>query len=413
MSAAVQDRDYDPTRDHDAAARIWAEVGWLPGTDTRQLDAFLAAANHVLVSDVAGQPECLVMAAHGTIRHQAEDLTFAGITGVTTSRVARKLGLARRLVAALLARAAEAGALVAGLGMFEQGFYDQVGFGTCAYGNWVGFDPAHLRVDRPFGVPCRLGVDDWAACHAARLARHRGHGSISFDSAEVTHGDLVEHEHGFGLGYRDGDGALTHAFWAGAAPGEHGPYEVHWTAWQTPDQLLELLALLHGLGDQVRLVKLLEPAGVQLQDLVDKPFRALMVTAKGSYETRIECCAETQLRILDVPGCLARTHLRGVDLRFNLVLTDPVTPHLPPDAAWRGAPGEWRVTLGPDCTAEPGSEPALPTLRAPVGAFSRLWMGVRPATGLAVTDDLSGPDELLDELDHAFRLPAPAFDWPF
>ena len=46
-------------------------------------------------------------------------------------------------------------------------------------------------------------------------------------------------------------------------------------------------------------------------------------------------------------------------------------------------------------------------LRASIGALSRLWFGVRPATGLAVTDDLAGPPELLEALDRALVLPPP------
>ena len=47
------------------------------------------------------------------------------------------------------------------------------------------------------------------------------------------------------------------------------------------------------------------------------------------------------------------------------------------------------------------------------GAFTRLWLGVRPATGLAITDDLHGPDDLLDALDERLRLPEPVADWAF
>ena len=39
--------------------------------------------------------------------------------------------------------------------------------------------------------------------------------------------------------------------------------------------------------------------------------------------------------------------------------------------------------------------------------------GVRPATGLAVTDDLEAPRNLLEALDDAFRLPEPVRDWDF
>jgi len=38
---------------------------------------------------------------------------------------------------------------------------------------------------------------------------------------------------------------------------------------------------------------------------------------------------------------------------------------------------------------------------------------VRPATGLAVTDELEGPQELLEELAWVLRLPDPKPDWDF
>ena len=55
----------------------------------------------------------------------------------------------------------------------------------------------------------------------------------------------------------------------------------------------------------------------------------------------------------------------------------------------------------------------MPTLTASVGAFTRLWLGVRPATGLAVTDDLDGLPELLSALDEILRLPVPNIGWEF
>ena len=75
--------------------------------------------------------------------------------------------------------------------------------------------------------------------------------------------------------------------------------------------------------------------------------------------------------------------------------------------------GDYIVTLGRSSGAETGSHDTLPTLKASVGAFTRLWLGVRPATGLAVTDELKGPEGLLRELDWALRLPEPNLDWDF
>ena len=72
-----------------------------------------------------------------------------------------------------------------------------------------------------------------------------------------------------------------------------------------------------------------------------------------------------------------------------------------------------RCTLGPASSAEPGVDAGRPTLTASAGAFTRLWLGVRPATRLTVTDALAGPPELLEKLDYALRLPDPKPDWDF
>ena len=75
--------------------------------------------------------------------------------------------------------------------------------------------------------------------------------------------------------------------------------------------------------------------------------------------------------------------------------------------------GEYIVTLSPESSARPGTDPGLPTLAASVGAFTRMWLGVRPASGLAYTDDLSGPPELLSRLDRVVSLPQPKTEWDF
>ena len=100
-------------------------------------------------------------------------------------------------------------------------------------------------------------------------------------------------------------------------------------------------------------------------------------------------------------------------MRFNLALHDPIERFLDEGAPWRGISGDYVVALGPHSGAELGRDETLPTLTCSVGAFTRLWLGVRPATGLAVTDELEGPEELLRELDGVLRLPEPKLDWDF
>ena len=97
---------------------------------------------------------------------------------------------------------------------------------------------------------------------------------------------------------------------------------------------------------------------------------------------------------------------------FNLRLSDPVEEQLGDDRRWRGAAGEYIVTLGEECSAQRGRSTGLRTLSASVGAFSRLWLGVRSASSIAVTDDLRGDGALLRRLDRALRSP-PHFGWPF
>jgi len=48
-----------------------------------------------------------------------------------------------------------------------------------------------------------------------------------------------------------------------------------------------------------------------------------------------------------------------------------------------------------------------------VGAFTRLWFGVRSPSVLAVSDRVEATPGLLDELDEAMRLPKPVAGWPF
>lgn len=406
-------RNYDPERDRAAVLRIWQETGWVrPGKE--ELAGIALACGRSLVAELDGAAECMVHTAPGTMRYLDQELPFSGVTAVATSRVARWQGLARRLTALAVALDAAEGALLSGLGMFEQGFYNRLGFGTGPYEHFVGFDPIHLDVPGKARVPRRLGLDDWALVHAARLARRRGHGALNFFPPEMTRMEIVEHEDSFGLGYCDGpQGELTHHIWFTTRSVEHGPYGIMWMTFQNVEQFRELLALLKGLGDQVRLVRMREPAGIQMQDLLLHPFRTRHATRGSEMESYMRAAAYWQVRICDLAGCLARTHLPSGEVRFNLRLSDPIPAYLEESAPWRGVAGEYVVTLGAESSARPGTDPRLPTLAASVGAFTRMWLGVRPASGLAYTDELAGPPELLARLDDVLCLPQPRMEWDF
>ncbi|MHC4429658.1 MAG: hypothetical protein ACYS0D_13795, partial [Planctomycetota bacterium] len=133
----------------------------------------------------------------------------------------------------------------------------------------------------------------------------------------------------------------------------------------------------------------------------------------SEFEQRNWSLAEWQMRICDVPGCLSRTRVRGDEFRFNLRLSDPIERFLDAGAPWRGVAGDYVVTLGPTSGAESGGDSSLPVLETTVNAFTRLWLGVCPASGLAITDQFCAPASLVEQLDEVLCLPSPKPDWRF
>ena len=410
----MRTRPYNPETDYDAVARIWQEIGWVErGNDDQQegLRCFITDYQG-LVAEINGSAECYVATGPGTMRYLENELALSAVAAVATSHVARRQGLARRLTAAAVAHAAVDGALVSGLGVFDQGFYNKLGYGTGVYENWYALDPAHLRVPVNARPPRRVTKDDWEAMHRARHRRLRGHGSCTIEAPAATRSEAMWASNGFGLGYNDGpNGELTHYVWFSSKDLENGPLNAWWMAYENLDQFMELMAVIASLGDQIHLVRMREPAQIQLQDLIDQPFRRNRISEKSNYESRNRSAAYMQFRICDLPACLAATKLEGDAVRFNLRLSDPIEGLLDDSSPWRGVAGDYVVELGPESGAEPGLADTLPILEASIGAFTRLWLGVRPPPGLAATDDLAGPEELLVDLSRILRLPPPKSDW--
>ena len=296
--------------------------------------------------------------------------------------------------------------------MFEQGFYDRLGFGSGAYSRLIKFDPATLAIDRRFRPPKRLTKENWRDVHHAMHERLRGHGGCVLHAPEIIRGELEFTRNPIGLGYYDG-GTLSHFIWGGIE-GEHGPYLIWWYAYRTPEQLLELLALIRSLGDQVALVGMEEPADIQFQDILEAPFRNRRLSEGSKYAGSHRTQAWWQARMLDVPKCLAKTYLDTEDVAFNLELRDPIAEHVEAGCNWRGVAGDYVVTLGEQSSARGGRDASLPTLRASVGAFTRVWLGVGRPSVLARTDDLDGEPSLLADLDRALRLlPQPHIGWDY
>lgn len=408
---------YNHDRDKAAALRIWHECGWADATsehDAKLLDRWVAFQRS-WVGRLNGDVECMVQAADATVQHLDEPLPLAGITAVTVSRVARKQRLASRVTAHAIAHEARAGKLVAALGIFDQGYYDRLGFGTGAYEHELRFDPRTLRVPLPKRPPVRLGLDDFEELHRCRVDRAKQHGYVSLDHPGMTETHAMEKKSAYGLGFRDDNGTLTHYLYLKPAELEFGPDRVQHLVWSDRDQLLELLGVIKSFEDQVHMVCMIEPPGVQMQALLDEPHRRSEPSyGEGKWKKGILAGAWSQWRVLDVPGCLARTHLKCEPLRFNLSLIDPIQKHLGADSPWQGVGGDYVVTLGETSSAAPGANAALPTLSTTVNTFTRLWLGVCSATGLSITDGLQADGDLTHALDRAFAaVPTPRWDWSF
>jgi hypothetical protein len=403
-------RAYRPD-DLPGVLRVQREVGWIDDSDEKA-DAvgWIIDAGFAEVGEVAGEVECVVHRSTGTLRHQDTDLTLCAVTAVVTSLVGRKLGLASRLTARAVAGAAEDGAAVAALGMFEQGFYDRVGFGSGPYEHRLTIDPARLDVPVPYRSPERLTAEHAEEIHAALAARARAHGGIVLDQPDLVRADLALTEHLRGLGYRDDTGTLTHCLVA-SLPDEHGPLTVRALAYQDAHQLLELLRLLQELADQLASVRIIEPPEVQLTDLVRQPLGALDHAGTGLHGAKLEAFPWWQARIVDLPACVGALRGVGDPVRCNLVLHDPAADLL--DGPWRGIGGTYTLTVDDPSSIEPGPTDGLPTLTASVGALTRWWLGVASATRLSAGDALDGPPDLLAALDQAVRLPTPFPGWDF
>jgi predicted acetyltransferase len=400
----IEARAFEANRDMSAVARIWNETRWIDDNERHRtaLSAFLSDGAEVGLMN--GEAECLVHRTSGRIVYDEVPLPLCAITAVTTSHIGRKQRLASTLTARAIRHGVESGAAVAILGMFEQGFYDRLGFGTGSPVGIASFDPASLRVGHiPYRTPERLTSDDSVEMMTALRNRLPHHGMVSLDAPRLMEAELGFAENQFSLGYRDG-GRLTH-FLAGSLKEENGPFAINVMSYETGEQLMELLRLLRELGDQIHTVRMAEPPQVQIQALIDTPMRQRSRSLKTDHETVTRALTWWQLRVLDVPTVVAARQWPGDPFEFDLVVTDPIGEFV--DDGWSGVGGPYAVSVGRSSSARPAEPSGRALLRCSVAAFSRLWFGVRSASSLVLTDDFEAPPELTAQLDRALTLPVP------
>ena len=128
-------------------------------------------------------------------------------------------------------------------------------------------------------------------------------------------------------------------------------------------------------------------------------------------EQRVVSIAYHQLRLLDVVKAVSAVSLPGVEIDFNLTLTDPAEKYLESDSAWRGCGGDYTVSIGERSSCRSGHDKGLPLVTADVGTFTRMWSGILSPLALAVSTRLAAPRDLLKRLDQAYNYPQPSPDW--
>ena len=405
-------RPYDP-KDLDHCLRIFREIGWMDGKDADK-EVFEACTSEAssLVAELNGEVEVFVVTRAGKCRYLEDDILLSGVTGVATSRVARQQGLATKVTVRAIEESAKNGAAVSMLGMFDQGYYDKFGYGTTTYYRISTFDPVHLKVPRLTRSPKRLSKEDAEAMHNCRRQRKRYHGGCILDGVGETRATTIGQEHGFGLGFEDNAGALTHFLWI-KPKGEHGPYSVWFTGWETHEQFIELLSVLKSLSDQVHGIRMADPPRLQLQDFLSRPLATFAARKGGDFDSDVISQVWMQCRILDLPVCIGAMKLCGASVAFNLTLTDPIEQYLPKDSAWKGIGGNWVIRLGEESSATRGTDNSLPTALGTVNDLSRIWFGSSTAESVSVTGSFRADPELMRAIDNIVRIPTPEVDGDF
>jgi len=208
------------------------------------------------------------------------------------------------------------------------------------------------------------------------------------------------------------DGVLSH-FLLGTLKGEHGPLRLEMFVYQNSDQLLELLALLKTLSDQVRIVEMASPLGITMQEFLEFPMRHREVTEGSKYENSTIAYSFFQARILRLEECVSAAKFEGSGVKFNLHLDDPITKYLESEDSFKGCAGDFSVELGQKSSVNDIQDSNLPSLSCSINTFTRLWSGARSASSLVATDGMQADPGLVEKLDRLIRFQELKTDWDF
>lgn len=406
-------RNYNREKDQKAIHQMWLECGWIDDEekDKKALDIFISTSRSKVVESEE-KAECLIVTSPGQMQYGQENLSLAAVSSVTVSRVLRKQGAAPRLLASMIRDEIEKGTAVAGLGMFEQGFYNRIGFGTMGYEKWYSFDPAKLKIYKKGGIPVKINPEDYKEAKECYANGAKHHGYVTLAPPELFQAEMMWSKKGFGLGFKT-EGILSHYIWMGTDNAENGPYEVHWMAYRNWDQFLELMGIIKSLEEQVRTIRMKEPPFIQLQDFIEKPFQLQTITGKSKFESRIKAIAYQQLRICNLKSCIEAVHTEKPEYSFNLTLWDPINNYLDKDNQIENCQGEFTVTIGSRSSIKQGHSTNLPLVKGSINGFTRLWIGVLPAETIGLVEDMEIDESLQAKLTGTFYNPNARSDWDY
>ena len=403
-------RKYQPKKHKESVRRIWREIGWMSKENYDAMDIEIENSE-TIVKEINGEAETLVSSVMGNYNYNGTNLNLSAIIAVTTSLVARKKGYAGKLTAQKIAEDVKSGAEICGLGMFEQGYYDRLGFGSIGYQNWIQFCPENLNLKINRKVPKRYSVDDYIKIHESRIKRIKKHGALDLPEHITRAGLKFNEKKSLALGYENDKGDISHHLLLRDANSSHGPMFVDWMAYRNYDQFIELIGLLKSFEDQIFAIKMPEPPLMQFQDFLDKPFRNYRKTDKSKYRSFNKAQATHQFRIVNLFKCIEKTVIKE-NVKFNLILHDPIEEFLN-NNDWKGISGNYILDLGKRSAAKKGYSEKLSTLECDVNNFTRMWLGVLPASVLQIYENFDCDEKLIKKLDDVFNFHKPCIDWGF
>ncbi|TYB30627.1 MAG: GNAT family N-acetyltransferase [Candidatus Mcinerneyibacterium aminivorans] len=406
-------RKYQHKKDFENCFRIWNECGWVGKDDKEAMELELKKLGGI-VAEIDNQVESLVVSTEGDIKYLNENLGLSVVTGVTTSLIARKKGIASKLTAKKLADDADKGMAVSGLTIFEQGFYNKLGFSSIGYHHYLKFTPESLNIRIKNKNYRRFSIDDYKKIHKSKTHRKRLHGSCNLPEVYTRAELKYKSDEILILGFAD-DNEIKHHICLRGKGKMNKPLNVSWMAYKNYNEFVELLGILKSFEDQIKLISLREPPDIQFQEFLKKPIFHHKLTEEGKYENTIKAFSYYQFRILDLEKCIEAIKIPEVNYSFNLLIEDPIEKYLEDvNSGWKGIGGKYKVHIGEKSFVEKGFDEDLETLETSVNGFTRWWIGAHKPEIIMLTDKFKANNNLIKKLDYTSKfIPEPAPDWGF